>query len=89
MMSDRFIRYIIDVVETWNSQKTAIVQEFTQGDMTRFVETMNDRTRHLISLFGVKNPEFYTGLLELAQNACTLTTPGAQIVADGKNVTNL
>jgi hypothetical protein len=79
---------LIDVVETWNTQKEA-GRQFTQKDMRKFIETMNDRTRHMISIVGRDNPEFYTGLFELAQNATTLTTKGAKIYGDGQDRTNL
>ncbi len=77
-----------DIVETWNAKKVN-GREFTGADMRRFVEDMNATTRMLIRVLEVEYPEFYTGLMELAMNATTLTTKGARIIADGTDRTNL
>jgi hypothetical protein len=81
------MKELVDLVETWNVQKQ-LGRDFTTGDMNKFAELMNNRTRHLISLFEINNPEFYTGLFELAQHACSMTTPGSKLFVDGQDQTN-
>lgn len=120
------------IVETWNVQKVHS-REFNSSDMYKFIELMNDRTKHMmrtfqmndpewyqivaqvasvavditsntpgveeqeyyaqakemISAYGVNETDFYTGLQELCVNACTLCTPGARIIADGVDRTQL
>jgi len=121
------------IVETWNVQKVA-GRVFVSADMYKFIELMNDRTRHMmrafnqqtdpewyqivaqvagtaaditsdtpgveleeyyprakemIAAYGVNETDFYTGLQELCVNACTLATPGARIIADGVDRTQL
>lgn len=120
------------IVETWNVQKVHS-REFNTSDMYRFIELMNDRTRHMIRTFQMNDPEwyqivamvaglaaditsgtagveleeyyprakemiaaygvnetdFYTGLQELCMNAVTQTTPGARLIADGVDRTQL
>jgi hypothetical protein len=81
------MRELIDLVETWNVQKQ-LGREFSTGDMNRFAELMNDRARHMVSLFGINSPEFYVGLFELAQHASSVTTPGSKLFVDGQDQTN-
>ena len=45
--------------------------------------------RTFIRNFGVNEPDFYTGVMELAVHACTLLTPKARIIADGVDRTNV
>lgn len=57
-------------------------------------QTVNDvlwraRAIRLVNLFGRQEWEFYTGLMELAINAATLVTPGAKIIANKIDRTNL
>ena len=75
------IKEIVDIVETWRVKRTS--REFTRKDLREFVETMNYHTRQLISVFGIVDPEFYSGLFELATHAQTLATRKARIIADG------
>jgi hypothetical protein len=85
---DKDIRAFCEVIETWMIQRTHIIKEFNTTDLNRFVTTLNDRTRHVVQLLERQNPEFWTAVAELATNAATLTTKGAKIIADGKDVTN-
>jgi len=78
----------IDTVETWAVLRKE-VRDFARPDMYRFVERMNANTRKLISHTGKQDPDFWSSLMELSQNACTMTTPGAKIFADGQDRTNL
>jgi len=82
------LQSLIDVVETWEVHRQA-GRAFNTRDMRRFIETMNDRTRHMISIIGMNSPEFYSSLQELAQHACTMTTPGAKVYGDGIDRTNV
>jgi len=84
---DKGISDLRDLVETWGLQRT-LDREFTTGDLNKFAETMNNRTRQLISLLEMYDPEFYTALFELAQHARTMTTPGAKLFVDGRDRTN-
>lgn len=81
------MKELIDLVETWNVQKK-LSREFTTGDMNKFAELMNNRTRQLISMIQITYPEFYTGLMELANHAISMTTPGAKLFVDGQDRTN-
>lgn len=45
--------------------------------------------RKLIQIFEVNEVDFYTGLMELAVHACTLTTAGAKVIGDGVDRTGL
>jgi hypothetical protein len=58
------------VIETWDVLRKAN-REFSQMDMRRFVETMNDRTRQLIRLFMSTDPTFYQGIADRATNVIT------------------
>jgi hypothetical protein len=87
-MSDDVIRAIREIVETWNARKIT-GRQFTQKDMRYFAEVMNANARMLIARFGIVDPEFWSGLGELASHAGALTTKGAKVFGDGKDVTNL
>ena len=83
----RTIADLVAVVDTWNVLKKD-VKVFNRVDMNRFSERMNAQTRILISYMEKNDPEFWTGLFELAQNACTQTTKGAKLFVDGIDRTN-
>jgi hypothetical protein len=74
-------------VETWATMRHQFTS-FTRTDMQRFVETMNYHTRKTISILNSQDPEFWSALMELAQNASTLVTKGAKIFVDGEDRTN-
>jgi hypothetical protein len=78
---------LIELVETWDVLRK-LGRDFTSADLNKFAETMNDRTRQLISIIGVYNPDFYMALCELAQHASSMTTPGAKLFVDGQDRTN-
>jgi hypothetical protein len=67
-MEQRTTDRVKAIVETWNVQKLQ-GREFNTNDMYRFVEMMNDRTRHMIATFRVKDPEFYQQLAMTAGTA--------------------
>ena len=79
---------IVEIVETWRVKRTQYTQ-FTAKDMRTFVEVMNYHTRQLISTLGITDPEFYSGLFELANHAQTLATKKARVIADGIDRTNV
>jgi hypothetical protein len=85
---DKTLQALIDTVETWNVLKKT-GREFNQKDVRTFIETMNAHTRKLINIFEKEDPEFYTGLFELGQHACTMTTPNAKVFVDGIDRTHL
>jgi len=76
-------------VETWGTLRHTMPREFNGADMRNFIGMMNDRTRQFVSILGTKDPDFYTAIAELATNAATLTTPGARIIGDGRNLTDV
>lgn len=76
------LRALTDVIESWDMLKRDR-KSFTQSDLRKFLEVHNAHTRKMIAMFRVTNPEFWVSLAELANNAATLTTPGAKVIADG------
>jgi hypothetical protein len=92
MPEDR-VAELRDIVTAWQMQRQTIAAR-SQGrtsapNLREFVETMNALTRRLIRVCDNQDPEFYTALFELATNAGTLTTPGANIFGDGQKMTDL
>lgn len=79
----------VSATETWQVRRHEIAQGFHLRGLREFCEFQNFQTRKLISYFGKQDPEFWTALAELATNAQTLTTKGAKVFADKKDVTNL
>jgi hypothetical protein len=47
-----------NVVETWAIQRVK-VKEFNRADLDRWCQAMNDRTRHVIHLWEIRDPTFY------------------------------
>lgn len=92
-MTERDIQKLRDVVGTWQARRIEIGLESqnrtSAASLRKFVEVMNAMTRSLIRELDSQDPEFYSALMELAQNAATLTTPGANIFGDGSKMTNL
>lgn len=81
--------YLVSLVEMWQRERVRQSEGFNLRGFREFCEVMNKQTRDLISFCDRKDPEFWTALLELAQNASTLTTKGAKVRADHRDVTNL
>lgn len=79
---------VYDAIEAWQLRRRSLAATFSKDGMREFVETHNAMTRKLISAFGTTDPEFYSSLLELSQNASTMTA-GGKLFADKKDVTNL
>lgn len=65
------IRAVKEVVESWNTLKTA-GRDFNQQDLRRFIETMNAHARKLITLYRETKPQYYQVLFELATLAQTM-----------------
>ena len=58
------------------------------GEPIATQEEHND-ARMMVSMYGVNEAEFYTGLMELYVHAATLLTAKARIIADGIDRTNV
>lgn len=84
---DRAVQQIVDIVETWELRRIPLARSFTKNGMTEFVETQNALTRQLIAGLDRKDPEFWSALLELAQNGARMTA-GGKLFADGKDMTD-
>lgn len=82
------IEDLVSVVELWQMARKPLAEKFSQGGLRAFVETHNAKTRQMISLLGKQDPEFYSALLELTQNASTMVA-GGKIIADKIDRTNL
>ena len=78
-----------ELVGTWAVLRHTTPREFNGADMRNFIGMMNDRTRQFVSILETQDPEFYSAIAELATNAATLTTPGARIIGDGRNMTDV
>lgn len=85
-MSD--LQAVKEIIESWDILKKQR-GEFTQRDLRNFVETQNAHCRRLISLFRTEKPDFWQSFAELGIQCATLTTPGARVIADGIDRTNL
>ena len=85
---DRDMQEFVGAVEMWVAKRKPLAEAFTMDGMREFVETHNALTRKLISLTGKFDPDFWSGVLELAQNAATMTT-GGKLFVNGRDVTNL
>lgn len=77
----------ISVVEAWRDRRQSLAQPFSQDGLRRFIETHNGLTRRMISLLRTNEPEFYSALLELTQNASTMVQ-GGKIFANKVDRTN-
>ena len=64
-----------EVVDTWVILRLA-GREFTQRDMRKFMEAMNDRTRQMISIFQVTDVGFYEHLAEDSMLAMSMLQGG-------------
>ena len=123
---------MIDIVTPWIRERES--RQFHLGDLRKFVEAMNNRSRALIAElqntnpmywqelgrlaedaetyaregerctldpfrtilarkfmkpFEMTDPKFYSALMELSIHAVSLVTPGARIIADGVDRTNV
>lgn len=88
-MAEPTIADFVAQVEDWQRLRVEEASAFSLRGFRGFVEQMNYRTRKLISFADRQDPEFWGALAELATNAQTLVTPGAQLRADHRNVKNL
>jgi hypothetical protein len=71
----------------WAQKRIPLAAPFTRDGMVGFIETHNALSRKMISLFDRKDPEFFSALLELAQNCSTLVS-GGKIFVDKVDRTN-
>jgi hypothetical protein len=96
LMNDR-TRHLIKTFRQYNPEYYMILADISKlaADLTSDTPTPDEdplvvaHARNMISLYGVNETDFYTGLQELCMNACTLTTPGAKLIADGVDRTQL
>lgn len=79
----------VSIVEGWEKARREQSEKFTMRGFTGFVEAMNALTRRLVAFADRTDPEFWSAVAELANNAQTLTTKGAKILADHHDMTNL
>lgn len=77
------------IVNSWRFARTFLSQKPTQDGLREFTERMNELTRNLISEFREYDPDFWSGVAELANNAATLTEKGAKLFVNGQDRTNL
>lgn len=64
-------------------------QWITEGTPSLPDMFMMKRANDVLLRFAVLQHQFWSAFVELAVNAATLTTPGARIIADGVDRTNL
>jgi hypothetical protein len=83
------VRELTDLVESWQAKRVPLAEEFSKKGMRDFVAYMNHITRQAVAVTGKTDPEFWTAMLEIAQHASTLTTPGAKVIADKQDRTQL
>lgn len=81
--------YLRGICERWENGRKQEAAKFSLRGFRNFAEFMNKETRELIAFCGREDPEFYSALAELAVNAQALTTRGARVMADHRDVTNL
>lgn len=89
MGSDHTLDDFVSAAETWQTSRRAEAEAFTLRGFRGFVELMNYQSRQLIAFTRKEDPDFWTALAELANNAATITTKGAKLYADHRDVTNL
>jgi hypothetical protein len=87
-LPDRNLESLRDTVITWQSRRVKLAENFTQDSLRGFAEGMNYLTRQLIAAFETDDPDFYSALMELAQNAGTLTSK-AKLIVNKVDRTNL
>jgi hypothetical protein len=75
-MPEARIDDVVSVVETWMGERQGLAGHFSKDGLAEFIAVHNARTRQMISLLGKNDPDFYGALLELAQNASTMTAGG-------------
>jgi hypothetical protein len=79
---------LVSVFETWQVRRKEEAEGFHLRGFRGFVELMNYETRRAISLTGKQDPDFWSAVAEIATNAQTLTTAGAKLRADHRDMTN-
>ena len=72
-------------VKRWQETKKTLAAKQDMDSLRSFTESMNALSRALISEFHEHDPEFFTSLAELANNAATLTDRSARLVVNGKD----
>jgi hypothetical protein len=77
-----------DTIITWQARRVPLAEKFTQDSLRGFAEGMNYLTRQMIAAFETDDPEFYSALMELAQNAGTLVSH-AKLIVNKTDRTNL
>lgn len=82
------VNALVAIVETWSTKKTA-GRAFQSSDLQSFVETMNYHTKQLVAITGIQDPKVWESFAELCTQAATLTTKGAKLFGDGKDMTNV
>jgi hypothetical protein len=79
----------MDVIETWQTKRVPLASAFTRDGLREFSATHNALARRMMSLFDDRrDPEFYSALLELAQQCSTISVK-AKFVVEGKDRTNV
>jgi hypothetical protein len=78
---------LVSVFETWQTRRIPLAATFSRDGMREFVEVMNYETRRAIALTHKEDPEFWTAVAELATQAATLTTAGAKLMVNHRNMT--
>ena len=71
------------------SRQAESASKYTSPGQTVDDILWRSRALKMVNQFTRQEWEFYTGLMELSINAATLTTPGARIIADGRDRTQL
>lgn len=85
--SETEIAALVSAVETWRARRVGLAEGFNLRGFREFCEVMNYWTRKLISVTEQQDPDFWSALSELAVNAQTLTTRGAKLKADHRDMT--
>lgn len=89
MAAEPTLADLVSVFETWQLRRKEVAEGFHLRGFREFVELMNYETRRAISMAHKEDPDFWTAVAEIANNAALLTTKGAKLRADHSDMTNL
>lgn len=90
-MTKRLISELQQRVPEWWQEYARVAEAasiYTAPNQTVDDIEYRGKALRMVNEFGVQEHDFYVGLMELAINAVTLTTPGARIIADGVDRTD-
>ena len=87
-MSANDLEALRDHILSWQAKRVPLSENFTRDSLRGFAEAMNYHTRALCRLMESNDPEFYSALMELAQNATTVVT-GAKLIVNKIDRTQL